>query len=207
MSLQLVIGDKRYSSWSLRAALALDLTGEPYSEQLILLNRPDTQALILKHSPTAKVPLLKTAEGPIWDSLAISEYLAESFPDAHLWPRERYARARARSACAEMHSAFTALRSHMPMDLQRHEALAEIPEAVRADIQRVCNLWLECRRLFGADGPYLFGAVSLADAFFAPVACRLRSYQVELPDVAQAYVATIYQWPAFQKWYQAALEE
>lgn len=207
MSLQLVIGDKRYSSWSLRAALALELTGAPYTEQLILLNRPDTQALILKHSPTAKVPLLKTADGPVWDSLAIAEYLAESYPQAHLWPRERYARARARSACAEMHSAFVALRTHMPMDLQRNEALAEVPEAVRADIQRVCNLWLECRELFGAEGSYLFGSVSLVDAFFAPVACRLRSYKVELPAVAEDYVNTIYQWPAFQKWYQAALEE
>ncbi len=205
--MQLVIGDKTYSSWSLRAALALELTGAPYDEQVIHLNRPDTHARILEHSPTGKVPLLKTEEGPIWDSLAIGEYLAERFPEAHLWPRGQYARALARAVSAEMHSGFVALRTHMPMDLKRARPLESLPAEVQADIDRVCALWAECRADFGQDGPFLFGHASLADAFFAPVATRLRSYQVALPAAAAAYVETIYQWSAFQGWYQAALEE
>ena len=207
MSLTLIIGDKTYSSWSLRAALALELTGAAYTEQLITLNLPDTRARILRHSPTGKVPLLISDDGAIWDSLAIGEYLAECFPDAQLWPQGRAARALARSACAEMHSGFVALRSHLPMDLKRNQALVEIPADAMTDIQRICALWAECRQRFGLSGGFLFGQPSLADAFFAPVAARLRSYQVELPAEAAAYVETIYQWPAFQRWYQAAQEE
>jgi glutathione S-transferase len=207
MSLTLVIGDKTYSSWSLRAALALELAGTPYREVLIALNRADTRAQILQHSPTGKVPLLVSEDGPVWDSLAIAEYLAERFAEAHLWPQDRAARALARSVCAEMHSSFVALRTHLPMNLKRDQALAEIPADAQADIQRICALWAECRARFGQGGDFLFGQVSLADAFFAPVAARLRSYQVPLPAQAAAYVQTIYQWPAFQRWYQAAQEE
>ena len=207
MSLTLVIGDKTYSSWSLRAALALELSGAPYTEQLITLNRPDTRARILQHSPTGKVPLLISDDGAIWDSLAIGEYLAECFPAAQLWPQARAARALARSACAEMHSGFVALRSHLPMDLKRDQALTVIPADVVADVQRICALWAECRQRFGKGGGFLFGPPTLADAFFAPVAARLRGYQVVLPAEAAAYVETIYQWPAFQRWYQAAQEE
>jgi glutathione S-transferase len=207
VSLNLIIGNKRYSSWSLRAALALELSGAAYSQQVIALDRPDTQARIREHSPTGKVPLLKTEEGPVWDSLAIGEYLAERFPEAHLWPRGQYARAVARSVCAEMHSGFVGLRTHLPMDLKRDQALAEVPAEAQADIQRICALWAECRERFGQDGPFLFGHVSLADAYFAPVAARLRSYRVALPEVAAAYVDSVYRWPAFQRWYQAALEE
>lgn len=207
MSLTLLIGDKTYSSWSLRAALALELTGAAYTEQLITLNRPDTRARILQHSPTGKVPLLISDDGAIWDSLAIAEYLAECFHAAQLWPAARDARALARSACAEMHSGFVALRSHLPMDLKRNQALSEIPADAVADIQRICALWAECRQRFGKAGAFLFGQPTLADAFFAPVAARLRSYQVALPAEAAAYVETIYQWPAFQRWYQAAQEE
>ncbi|WP_417660485.1 glutathione S-transferase [Pseudomonas sp.] len=205
MSLQLVIGDKRYSSWSLRAALALELAGASYSEILIVLNQPDTAQRIALHSPTGKVPLLKTAEGPVWDSLAIVEYLAEQHPE--LWPQDTYARAVARSVCAQMHSGFASLRTHMPMDLQRDQPLAHMPAEVAIDIQVVCALWAECRAAFAQDGPFLFGQPSAADAFYAPVASRLRSYQVELPPEARAYVETIYNWPAFQRWYNAAQEE
>ncbi|MGH8352362.1 MAG: glutathione S-transferase family protein [Pseudomonas sp.] len=207
MSLTLVIGDKSISSWSLRAALALELTGAPYDEVLVHLDRADSHARLLAHSPSGRVPLLKTEEGPVWDSLAIAEYLAERFPEAHLWPRGQYARAVARSACAEMHSGFVALRTQMPMNLKRDQALESVPAEVQADIQRILELWAQCRQRFGQDGPFLFGHASLADAFFAPVAARLRSYRVALPEAAAAYVDTLYQWPAFQGWYQAALEE
>ena len=121
MSLHLIIGDKLLSSWSLRAALALELTGAPYTEELIKLGKPDTRALLLKHSPTAKVPLLKTTRGTVADSLAIAEYLAEQFPSEQLWPTDIAARAQARSACAQMHSGFFAMRNHMPFNLS-HDA-------------------------------------------------------------------------------------
>lgn len=207
MSLTLVIGNKNYSSWSLRGWLAVELTGAAYEELLVPLYQADSRARLLVHAPTGKVPVLKTEEGPVWDSLAIAEYLAERFPEAHLWPRGQYARALARSVCTEMHSGFVALRTHLPMDLQRDQALAELPADAQTDIQRICTLWADCRAACGQDGPFLFGHASIADAFFAPVAARLRSYRVDLPEVAAAYVEAIYQWPAFQRWYQAALEE
>lgn len=205
--MKLVIGNKNYSSWSLRAALVLELTEEPYEELRIPLYQSDSRARLLAESPAGKVPVLQTEEGPVWDSLAIAEYLAERFAESHLWPRGQYARAVARAVCAEMHSGFVALRSHLPMDLKRNQPLARIPDEAAADIARVCALWADCRARFGQDGPFLFGHASIADAFYAPVAARFRSYAVELPAEAAAYVETIYRWPAFQRWYQAALEE
>lgn len=207
MSLHLIIGDKLLSSWSLRAALALELTGAPYTEELIKLGKPDTRALLLKHSPTAKVPLLKTALGTVADSLAIAEYLAEQFPSEQLWPTDIAARAQARSACAQMHSGFFAMRNHMPFNLSHDAPLNPVPPEVKVDIERMLALWAECRAVATESGPYLFGRVSLADAFFAPIALRLRTYQVKLPDADEAYVETVYQWPAFQAWQKAGLEE
>lgn len=207
MSLHLIIGDKLLSSWSLRAALALELTGAPYTEELIKLGKPDTRALLLKHSPTAKVPLLKTALGTVADSLAIAEYLAEQFSSEQLWPTDIAARAQARSACAQMHSGFFAMRNHMPFNLSHDAPLNPVPPEVKVDIERMLALWAECRAVATESGPYLFGRVSLADAFFAPIAVRLRTYQVKLPDADEAYVETVYQWPAFQAWQKAGLEE
>jgi glutathione S-transferase len=207
MSLHLIIGDKRFSSWSLRPALALDMTGAPYTEEIIWLNQPDSLQNALKHSPTGKVPLLKTEHGTIADSLAIVEYLNERFPEAQLWPKDIAARAQARSACAQMHSGFFNLRATMGFDLRRDEALEVIPVETQSDIERVIALWAECRAAATESGPYLFGRLSLADAFFAPVAVRLRTYRVDLPPEAAAYVETIYQWPAFKRWQKAGLEE
>ncbi len=207
MSLHLIIGDKLLSSWSLRAALALDLTGAPYSEELIKLGKPDTRERLLKHSPTGKVPLLQTTRGTIADSLAIAEYLAEQFPSEQLWPSDTFARAQARSACAQMHSGFFAMRNHMPFNLSQEAPLNPVPPEVKVDIERMLALWAECRAAATEEGPYLFGRVSLADAFFAPIAVRLRTYQVKLPAVDEAYVETIYQWPAFKAWQKAGLEE
>lgn len=207
MSFHLIIGDKLYSSWSLRGALALELAGASYTEELIKLNQPDTHQLILKHSPTGKVPLLKTEHGTIADSLAIAEYLVERFPEADLWPCDIAVRAQARSACAQMHSGFFAMRGNMPFDLSHDAPLSPMPPEVQADIQRMLALWAECRAAATEPGPFLFGRVSLADAFFAPIAVRLRTYQVALPAVDAAYVETIYQWPAFKAWQKAGLEE
>jgi glutathione S-transferase len=207
MSLHLIIGDKLLSSWSLRVALALDLTGAAYTEELIKLGQPDTRERLLKHSPTGKVPLLKTEHGTIADSLAIAEYLAEQFPDAGLWPKDTAARAQARSACAQMHAGFFAMRGNMPFDLSRDAPLVPTPEDVQADIQRMLALWAECRAVATDTGPFLFGGATLADAFFAPIAVRLRTYQVKLPAADEAYVEAIYQWPAFKAWQKAGLEE
>ncbi|MBI6681833.1 glutathione S-transferase family protein [Pseudomonas viridiflava] len=207
MSLHLIIGDKRYSSWSLRPWLVLEMTGAPFTDQVIRLNLPDTRENILKYSPTGKVPALQCEHGTIIDSLAICEYLVERFPDVDLWPRDVSARAQARSACAQMHSGFMSLRSNMPMDLRQDQALEVIPVDTQADIDRIVALWAECRKAAREDGPFLFGRPSIADAFFAPVAIRLRTYRVALPDEALAYIETIYQWPAFQRWHQAGLEE
>ncbi|EPB1235870.1 glutathione S-transferase family protein [Pseudomonas aeruginosa] len=207
MALTIVIGNRNDSSWSLRGWLALRMSGAAFNEILVPLGRPDSRERILQYSPTGKVPLLKSEDGDIWDSLAIAEYLAERFPEAHLWPRGEAARALARSVCAEMHSGFAALRGELPMDLRRQQPLVELSEATRQDIQRICEAWADCRRRFGQDGPFLFGHASLADAFYAPVAARFRSYAVELPDIARTYVETIYQWPAFRAWYDAALRE
>lgn len=207
MSYHLIIGDKLYSSWSLRAALALELAGVPYEETLIKLNQPDTRRRILAFSSTGKVPLLKTDHGVIADSLAIAEYLNECHPEAQLWPVDVAARAQARSACAQMHSGFFALRGAMPFDLSRDEGLENVPLDVQVDIDRIVALWSECRLVSKDSGPFLFGKATLADAFFAPVAVRLRSYRVEVPAQAAAYIETIYQWPAFKAWQQAGLAE
>ncbi|PHN75530.1 glutathione S-transferase family protein [Pseudomonas syringae] len=207
MSLHLIIGDKRYSSWSLRPWLVLEMTGASFTDQVIRLNQPDTRANILKYSPTGKVPSLQCEHGTIIDSLAICEYLVERFPDAGLWPSDIAARAQARSACAQMHSGFVSLRSNMPMDLRQDQALEVIPVDTQNDIDRIVELWAECRTASAESGPFLFGKPSIADAFFAPVAIRLRSYRVELPEEALKYIETIYQWPAFKRWQQAGLEE
>ena len=207
MSLHLIIGDKRYSSWSLRPWLVLEMTGAPFTDQVIRLNQPDTRANILKYSPTGKVPALQCEHCTIIDSLAICEYLVERFPDAGLWPSDTAARAQARSACAQMHSGFVSLRSNMPMDLRQDQALEVIPVDTQNDIDRIVELWAECRTAAAESGPFLFGKPSIADAFFAPVAIRLRSYRVELPEEALKYIETIYQWPAFKRWQHAGLEE
>jgi glutathione S-transferase len=207
MSLHLIIGDKRYSSWSMRPWLALALTGEAFTDQVIRLNQADTTRLILEHSPTGKVPALKCEDGTIVDSLAICEYLAERFPNAGLWPADVAARAQGRSACAQMHSGFVGLRSRLPMDLRQNEALEVIAVEAQADIDRMVALWRECRAVSGVSEGFLFGTPGIVDAFFAPVAVRFRTYRVELPADAAAYVETIYQWPEFKRWQQAGLEE
>ncbi|QVM90510.1 glutathione S-transferase family protein [Pseudomonas entomophila] len=207
MSYHLIIGDKLYSSWSLRGALALELAGAPYEETLVKLNQPDTRQRLLAFSATGKVPLLKTEHGVIADSLAIAEFLNEQYPEARLWPEDVAARAQARSACAQMHSGFFALRGAMPFDLSRDQALDEVPLDVQVDIDRIVALWNECRLVAKDSGSFLFGRPTLADAFFAPVAVRLRTYRVEVPAAAAAYIETIYQWPAFQAWQTAGLAE
>jgi len=205
--LTLVIGNKAYSSWSLRPWLALKQAGVPFTEVVIPLYRPGSKERILEQSPTGKVPLLKHGERTVWDSLAICEYLAETFPDAALWPADAHARAVARSVSAEMHSGFVGLRTAMPMDLKGvYPDLGRTPQCA-ADIARLTALWADARARFGAEGPFLFGRFSIADAMFAPVVTRLRAYAVELDPVSQAYSDAVLDLPAMRDWYAAARDE
>jgi glutathione S-transferase len=209
MSYQLVIGDKNTSSWSLRPWLAMRHAAIPFREIGVKLRRPDTQAQILRYSPSGRVPTLLVGGQAIWDSLAILEYLAEAHPDAGLWPEARQARALARSAAAEMHSGFAALREHCPMDFLARSPMADLPDPVAADVRRIVALWRDCRRRHGGSGRFLFGAFSAADAMYGPVASRFRTY---LPDLApygddgtaQAYVEALFALPAMAEWEQGA---
>lgn len=203
----LVVGNKNYSSWSLRAWLALKQTGVAFEEIRVPLMRPETKAAILAHSPSGKVPLLRLDNEQVWDSLAIAETLAERFPAAGLWPAEASARAVARSVAAEMHAGFMALRRALPMNLRAH--LPGRPRAadVEADIARIQNIWASCRRCYGAAGPFLFGGFTVADAFYAPVVGRFRTYDVPLTDTCQAYADAVWQTPDMQAWVTAAAAE
>ncbi|MCP3135896.1 glutathione S-transferase family protein [Pyxidicoccus xibeiensis] len=205
--LTLVVGTKNYSSWSLRPYLALAHTGQPFQEVVIQLGEPDTTEKILRHSPSGKVPLLKHGELAIWDSLAICEYLAETFPEAKLWPEDRTARAVARSVTAEMHSSFTALRQNMNMNIRARKPGQGRAPGVAEDIARIQVLWNDCRARFGQGGPFLFGRFSIADAFYAPVVTRFVTYGVELDAVGAAYRDAVLALPSFLKWAEAGRHE
>lgn len=203
----LVIGNRNYSSWSLRGWLAARLAGIDVDEQLVRLSAPGSRTALLEHSPAGKVPVLKHAGRVIWDSLAIIEYLAELRPAAGLWPAEADGRARARSIAAEMHAGFGVLRHHMPMNLRKSLPGKGRGPGVDDDIARIGAIWRDCRRRFGGDGPFLFGQASAADAMYAPVATRFRTYGVALDPVGQSYVEAVLAWPPFLEWQAAALEE
>ncbi|WP_431857023.1 glutathione S-transferase family protein [Azospirillum sp.] len=205
--LTLVIGNKAYSSWSLRPWLALRHIGVPFAETLVPLRQPDSRERILAHAPSGKVPMLRHGERTIWDSLAICEYLAETFPDARLWPDDAYARAVARSVSAEMHSGFVSLRTTMPMDLKRSAPGDGRSEETLADIARIAAIWRDARDRFGAAGPYLFGRFSVADCLYAPVVTRFETYGVELDAVGRAYADAILALPALREWAEAARAE
>ena len=205
--LKIVVGNKNYSSWSLRPWLALEQCGVPYEEQVIPLDQEGTVAQIARFSPSGRVPALLDGELTIWDSLAICEYLNEKFPAAQLWPKDPAARAVARSVSAEMHSGFTGLRTHCQMKVKESLPMAEPRDEVKADLARIDALWTDCRRRFGAGGPFLFGAFSIADAMFAPVVSRLRTYALPVSPSARAYVDTVWNSPGMQKWAAAARAE
>lgn len=212
MAYRLVIGDKNLSSWSLRPWLAMTHAAIPFQEINIKLRQPDSKAQILRHSPAGKVPTLLVDGQPVWDSLAILEFLAEAHPQAQLWPQSSGARARACSVAAEMHSGFAALREHCPMDLVARTPMATLPETVAAEVRRIVALWRDCRRRFGASGPLLFGPFSAADAMYAPVASRFRTYLPNLArygddGVAQAYVDAVFALPAMAAWEADARRE
>ena len=204
---KIVLGNKNYSSWSLRGWLALKRCGVAFDEEVIPLYQDDWRARLLAVSPAGKVPVLLHDGRAIWDSLAIAEYLAELFPAAGLWPEERAARALARAVSAEMHAGFAALRNAMPMNFRGDIQAPRRDPAVEADIARVAELWRDCRTRFGAGGPFLFGEFSAADAFYAPVAARFAAYDVELPELAAAYRDAVLAWPDVEEWRRAAVTE
>jgi glutathione S-transferase len=205
--LTLVVASKNYSSWSLRPYLALAHSGQPFREVVVPLGQPDTAALIAKHSPSGRVPVLLHGALSIWDSLAICEYLAETFPQARLWPEDTAARAIARSVTAEMHSGFAALRQNMPMNLRARRPGEGRAPGVTEDIARITALWRECRERHGQGGPFLFGRFSIADAFYAPVVTRFVTYGVELDAVGQAYRDAVLALPAMKAWEESSRSE
>jgi glutathione S-transferase len=203
----LVIGNKNYSSWSLRPWLLLKHFGIAFREVRIPLYIDGAKEKIRAFSPAGKVPILLDGELAIWDSLAIGEYLAERHPDAHMWPADAAVRARARCISAEMHSGFGALRSQMSMNCKRSlPGRGRSPEAL-ADVARIQALWTECRQQFAAKGPFLFGDFSLADAMYAPVVLRFNTYAVEMDPLVREYVDTILALPELAEWLQDALAE
>ena len=205
--MKLLIGNKNYSSWSLRPWLLLTHLEIPFEEEKLSFNDPAFKARVGKYSPVGQVPVLVDGDVAVWDSLAIAEYVAETFPDRGVWPADRAARARARSICAEIHAGFSALRNAMPMNCELRFDWVPQDLQVQRDIARVVASWSDCRARFGAGGPFLFGAFSAADAFYAPVVRRFLGFAVKLPDVAAAYVATMDTLPAMRAWVTAGLAE
>jgi glutathione S-transferase len=205
--LKLVIANKLYSSWSLRPWLVLTAFAIPFEEILIPLRAPDSRGQILVHSPSGKVPVLIDGDVSVWESLAIIEHLAETFPDLAIWPRNGKARAHARAISHEMHSGFQALRAGCPMHLGARFATPPITEALQASIDRVEDIWSEARNRFAGGQPFLYGAFSAADAMYAPVVSRFEAYQIPVRESTRAYMETILSHPAFAAWRSAALAE
>jgi glutathione S-transferase len=201
------LGNKNYSSWSLRPWLALKQTGAAFDEEVIPLSEAATRSTVLRFSPSGSVPALKHNELTVWDSLAICEYLAETFPAAKLWPDDNAARAVARAVSAEMHSGFAALRDHLPMNMRSSFPNRGVTPEVQADINRITAIWRDCRKRFGAAGPFLFDGFTIADAMYAPVVSRFRTYKIELEAEAQAYADAVWALPALQEWLTAAKNE
>lgn len=205
--LTLVIANKTYSSWSLRAWLALKMTGAAFEEIVVPLDQPKTGSDIARHSPTGKVPVLKQGALTVWDSLAITEYLAECFPAAGLWPQNTGARAHARAVAAEMHAGFQALRQNMPMNVRASLSGRDRSPEVMADIERITALWGDCRACYSAGGPFLFGPFTAADCFYAPVVTRFATYGIALDPVCEAYAEAVRAWPALIEWCADAAAE
>ncbi|HZQ00990.1 MAG TPA: glutathione S-transferase family protein [Reyranella sp.] len=207
----LVIGNKNYSSWSLRGWLMAKIAGIDFEEILIPLDLPETQVGIRKHSPSGRVPVLIHRGLAVWESLAIAEYLNDLKPEAGLWPPSAAARAHARSISSEMHAGFAELRDKMPMNIRASYTGKGMTPAVRTDIERITGLWRDCRKRFGGafpkDDGFLFGTFGAADAMYAPVVTRFKTYGVQLDKDSQAYCDAVAAYPAMKEWAAAAENE
>jgi len=207
MALTLVLANKAYSSWSMRPWMVLKHFDIPFDEIVIPMNQPETHAEMLKHAPSGKCPSLHDGTISVWDSLAIIEYLAETYPTFPIWPRGTEARAYARSLSAEMHSGFMALRRECPMNIRRPRRAIKVSEDVRADVVRIDEAFADARTHFGAAGAFLFGDFSAADAMFAPVVNRFDTYDLPVSDTTRAYMAAMKALPAWQQWERDAFAE
>lgn len=202
----LLISSKNYSSWSLRGFLLARMARLEFDEKVVDPDDPNTRAELLLKASSIRIPCLVHDGITVWDTLAIAEYLHEVFPRAGLYPSDRTARARCRSISGEMHSGFSALRSSLPMNLRAHRPGFKLWSAARADIDRITEIWRECLATWG--GPWLFGRKpTVADAMYAPVATRFRSYDVALDSASNGYSAQVFAWPPMQEWIDAALRE
>jgi len=212
--LKLYVGNKNYSSWSMRAGVLLKESRIPFEEVKVRFDALDAQSTFKQSlrylTPVGKVPVLVDDGFAVWESLAIAEYLAEKFPDRHLWPRDARARARARSVCAEMHSGFTALRTHCPMNIEASlphigALLMRDQPALRSDLERIVAMWSGL--LDEHRGPLLFGGFTIADAFFAPVCSRLKTYALPVPEKVSGYMEQVFALPGVKAWVDDALAE
>ena len=206
-ALSLLIGNKNYSSWSLRPWLLLRQSGLEFEELRVMFHSADFATRVRAFSPAGKVPALRHGAISVWDSLAICEYLNETFPAQRVWPRAPEERALARAISAEMHSGFTALRGQMPMNVRAAGRRVKSTPELEADIARISAIWLDCRARSAARGPFLFGEFSIADAMYAPVAFRFATYGVALGPVEAAYSASLRGLPAMTEWAAAAAAE
>ena len=207
MPLRLIIGNKNYSSWSLRPWLAMTVAGIAFEEEVVPLHTPAFKPRLLSLSPAGRVPVLIDGEVHVWESLAILEYLNEAFPQAGLWPQDANARAHARVVANEMHAGFLPLRRACPMNLWRPVTAPVLAADVQANVARIDAMWSDCRARFGAAGPFLFGAFSAADAMYAPVVSRLHSYGAAVGAVSRTYMDAVQGLPAWRAWREAALKE
>jgi glutathione S-transferase len=207
MQLKLIIGNKNYSSWSLRSWLLLKEAGIEFEEYRIALDVPDSAAEIARFSPSGRVPVLMLGEQPVWDTLAIAEAVAERWPEKELWPADAAARAHARSVSAEMHAGFSTLREAMPMNCRAMGRRVSLPDALTADIDRVLDIWSDCHRRYRSRGDWLFGRFGVADAMFAPVVLRFRTYGINLPESASNYPRRLLESESLQDWLLAAESE
>lgn len=206
--MSLTIGDKNLSSWSFRPWILMTHAGIPFTENNIALDRPETRSVLKERSPSGLVPFLRHGAVEVWDSLAIMEYLADVYPDKALWPSSRDARALARTVSAEMHSGFSALRTVWPMMFTREGLRHTTAGGVARDIARIDALWSQCRSRFGGDGPFLFGAFTIADAMFAPVVSRFFTYgPVQVSEGSIAYMEAVRALPAWTAWLDGARAE
>lgn len=205
--LQLTIANKLYSSWSMRPWLVLHAFKIPFREHIIPLRQETSKALLAEYAPSGKVPVLNDEGLQIWESLAIIEYLAEQYPDHMIWPRSRAARAHARAISNEMHGGFMPLRQGCPMNLGTRFKTPEMTEALKANVDRVEQIWAEAIKKYQSDGPFLYGSFTAADAMYAPVVTRLDSYQIPVRPETRAYMDAILAHPSMVAWKDAALIE
>jgi glutathione S-transferase len=207
MTLKLIIGNKNYSSWSMRPWIAMKVAGIPFDETVIQLYVEGSAEKIKAQSAAGKVPILIDGDVRVWESLAILEYLADKFPNAGLWPADPAARAQARAISTEMHGGFVPLRSECAMNMARPVERRQLSADALANVARIATIWGETRARFGADGPFLFGKFSAADAMYAPIVSRFETYAIDVAAPVKAYMQAMIALPAWQEWRRAALNE